>query len=105
MATGFDWRAAVLSIINIIISIIIYYPFFKVRDKKQLEKEKQSKEYEAAATTSESNESTSVETASSNDNESVAVEPTTSIRHTISEKISACFRPLIKLTRLARMNV
>ena len=105
MATGFDWRAAVLSIINIIISIVIYYPFFKVWDKKQLEKEKQSKEDEAAATTSESNESTSVETASSNDNESVAVEPTTSIRHTISEKISACFRPLIKLTRLARMNV
>lgn len=105
MATGFDWRAAVLSIINIIISIVIYYPFFKVWDKKQLEKEKQSKEDEAAATTSESNESTSVETASSNDNESVAVEPTKSIRHTISEKISACFRPLIKLTRLARMNV
>lgn len=105
MATGFDWRAAVLSIINIIISIAIYYPFFKVWDKKQLEKEKQSKEDEAAATTSESNESTSVETASSNDNESVAVEPTTSIRHTISEKISACFRPLIKLTILARMNV
>ena len=105
MATGFDWRAAVLSIINIIISIAIYYPFFKVWDKKQLEKEKQSKEDEAAATTSESNESTSVETASSNDNESVAVEPTTSIRHTISEKISAYFRPLIKLTILARMNV
>lgn len=105
MATGFDWRAAVLSIINIIISIVIYYPFFKVWDKKQLEKEKQSKENEAAATTSESNESTSVETASLNDNESVTVEPTTSIRRTISEKISACFRPLIKLTRLARMNV
>ena len=46
MATGFDWRAAILSIINIIISVIIYYPFFKVWDKKQLEKEMRDKENE-----------------------------------------------------------
>ena len=42
MATGFDWRAAVLAIVNIIVAIVIYYPFFKAFDKKMLEQEKAS---------------------------------------------------------------
>lgn len=33
LATGNDWRAAVLSILLIILSIVIYYPFFKMYDK------------------------------------------------------------------------
>ncbi len=39
MATGFDWRAAVLNIINILVALAIYYPFFKIWDKNQLKKE------------------------------------------------------------------
>jgi cellobiose PTS system EIIC component len=38
MATN-DWRAAVLNIICIIISVIIYYPFVKMYDKKLLQEE------------------------------------------------------------------
>lgn len=36
LATGGDWRASVLNIILIIVSIICYYPFFKLYDKKLL---------------------------------------------------------------------
>ncbi|MDR0921586.1 MAG: PTS transporter subunit EIIC [Lactobacillales bacterium] len=39
MATGLDWRAAVLSIVNIIISGLIYLPFFKAFDRSMLQKE------------------------------------------------------------------
>lgn len=39
MATGFDWRAAVLCIINILISLLIYWPFFKAFDNNQLKLE------------------------------------------------------------------
>lgn len=39
MATGFDWRAAVLSTINIVVAVLIYYPFFKIWDRKQLHDE------------------------------------------------------------------
>lgn len=38
MATN-DWRAAVLNIICIIISVVIYYPFVKMYDKKLLQEE------------------------------------------------------------------
>lgn len=34
-----DWRAAVLSVILIIISFLIYFPFFKIYDQKLLEEE------------------------------------------------------------------
>lgn len=34
LATGGDWRAVVLSIVLIIISIVMYFPFFKMYDKK-----------------------------------------------------------------------
>lgn len=39
MATGLDWRAAVLAMVNIIVAGVIYYPFFKAFDKSMLEKE------------------------------------------------------------------
>ncbi len=41
LATNGDIRAALLNIVLIIISIVIYYPFFKVYDKKMLEEEKE----------------------------------------------------------------
>ena len=40
LATGGDWRAAVLNVILIVISVICYYPFVKIYDNKELEKEK-----------------------------------------------------------------
>ncbi len=39
LATGGDWRAAVLNIALIVVSVICYYPFVKVYDRKELEKE------------------------------------------------------------------
>lgn len=39
LATNGDFRASILSIVLIISSIVIYYPFFKVYDKKMLEEE------------------------------------------------------------------
>jgi PTS system cellobiose-specific IIC component len=39
LATGGDWRAAVLNIILIAISVVIYYPFVKIYDNNELEKE------------------------------------------------------------------
>lgn len=39
LATGGDWRAAVLNIILIVLSVIIYYPFVKMYDKKLLMEE------------------------------------------------------------------
>lgn len=40
MATGFDWRAAVLAVVNIVIAGVIYYPIFRAFDKNMLDKEK-----------------------------------------------------------------
>lgn len=42
MATGLDWRAAVLAIINIIVAGLIYYPFFKAFDKNMIAKEQEA---------------------------------------------------------------
>ena len=39
LATGGDWRAAVLNALLILVSVICYYPFVKVYDRKELEKE------------------------------------------------------------------
>lgn len=39
LACGNDWRAAVLSVILILLSVAIYYPFFRMYDKKLLEEE------------------------------------------------------------------
>lgn len=48
MATGFDWRAIVLTVINISVAIVIYWPFFKAWDKQQLAKETDTKAEKAA---------------------------------------------------------
>lgn len=39
LSTGGDWRAAVLSIGLIVLSIVLYYPFFKMYDKEMVETE------------------------------------------------------------------
>lgn len=39
LATGGDWKAAVWSAVSMLIATCIYYPFFKVVEKQQLEKE------------------------------------------------------------------
>lgn len=39
IATGGDWRSIILVLINIAIMLIIYYPFFKMYEKKLLEEE------------------------------------------------------------------
>jgi PTS system cellobiose-specific IIC component len=44
IATGGDWRAAVLNVVLILISVAIYYPFFKMYDKQQLELEAEETE-------------------------------------------------------------
>lgn len=44
LATGGDWRAAVLSIVLICISGVIYYPFFKMFDKQLLKEESKSEQ-------------------------------------------------------------
>ena len=33
-STGFDWRAIVLSLVNLAISIVVYLPFVKMADKE-----------------------------------------------------------------------
>lgn len=40
LVTGGDWKAAIWSIISIILAVIIYYPFFKAAEKQQLENER-----------------------------------------------------------------
>lgn len=40
MATGWDWRAAVWSAIELVLAGAMYYPFFKVAEKGMLAKEK-----------------------------------------------------------------
>nr|WP_206529682.1 PTS sugar transporter subunit IIC [Brevibacillus sp. SYP-B805] len=40
LATGGDWRAIILVLINIAISFFIYFPFFKVHEQKMAEQEK-----------------------------------------------------------------
>lgn len=100
MATGFDWRAAVLSIINVIISIVIYYPFFKVWDKKQLEKE--AKDSASKSTNTEASKGNNVEAINLTDN-NLSVE-SSSLKTTISTKIIALFDTLNKFKRLAKEN-
>lgn len=41
MATGWDIKAGIWSAIEIVIAMVIYFPFFKVTEKQMLEKEKQ----------------------------------------------------------------
>ncbi len=44
LATGGDWKAPILVMINILITMAIYYPFFKIYEKKMLEEEQSNKE-------------------------------------------------------------
>lgn len=43
MSTNWSWAAAGLAIINFIIDVLIYYPFFKVFERQQLQKELDAK--------------------------------------------------------------
>src|SRR5699024_6562876 len=38
-ATNGDWRARVLVVFNLLVAVIIYYPFFKMYERKMLEQE------------------------------------------------------------------
>ncbi|UQS81462.1 PTS transporter subunit EIIC [Bombilactobacillus folatiphilus] len=49
MVTGFDWRAIVITIINIIVAMAIYFPFFKMWDKHQLDIEQQAAQDDSPA--------------------------------------------------------
>lgn len=42
LATGSDWRGALLNVIIIVLSVLIYYPFFKMYDKQLLAEESES---------------------------------------------------------------
>lgn len=46
MATGGSWTAALLGVVLIIVSALIYYPFFKIYDKKLLAEEQSENEDE-----------------------------------------------------------
>lgn len=35
-ATGFDWRAIILSLVNLVISIVVYLPFVRMADKENM---------------------------------------------------------------------
>ncbi|WP_019616791.1 PTS sugar transporter subunit IIC [Psychromonas ossibalaenae] len=48
IATGGDWRAVIWQAACIVISVGVYYPFFKISEKKKLAEEKQLEEQEAA---------------------------------------------------------
>ena len=41
LATGSDWRAIVLNVVLILLSILIYYPFFAMYDKALLAQEQE----------------------------------------------------------------
>ncbi|MGN1272279.1 MAG: PTS sugar transporter subunit IIC [Lactobacillus sp.] len=47
MSTGFDWRAIVLNIINIIVAMLIYWPFFKAWDNMHLREEQKAQKEDA----------------------------------------------------------
>lgn len=88
--------------INIIISVIIYYPFFKVWDKKQLEKEMRDKENNTVTT--ETNKNSNVETFNLNETGKTLVEHM-SVREYVKKSMNSCFGTLIKFRKLAKMNV
>lgn len=49
LATGGDWKAVVVVVVNFLIGVVIYYPFFKTFEKNELEKEKELASEEANA--------------------------------------------------------
>ena len=46
LATGGDWRAIILCLVNIVIATVIYFPFVRMYDKQELAKEKGDQENE-----------------------------------------------------------
>lgn len=48
LATGGDWRAVVLNLINIVIATVMYYPFVLLYDRDQLKREAQEEQSEQA---------------------------------------------------------
>ncbi|GBU11385.1 N,N'-diacetylchitobiose-specific enzyme IIC component of PTS [Erysipelotrichaceae bacterium] len=46
MSTNWDWRALVLSVICIVISVLVYFPFFKAYDKKLYAEEQASEQHD-----------------------------------------------------------
>lgn len=52
MATGFDWRAAVLCVVDVIVAILIWFPFFKAWDKSMLAREEAAAQAQAEETSS-----------------------------------------------------
>ncbi|MBC2163778.1 PTS sugar transporter subunit IIC [Listeria booriae] len=55
LATGGDWRAIVLVVVNIFISFLIYTPFFKMYDQKLLDEEQAQAEENKETHSSEPN--------------------------------------------------
>lgn len=53
MATGWDWRAAIWSAIELLIAGACYYPFFKVAEKQMLEHESQGVQQDKVTTQTE----------------------------------------------------
>lgn len=43
IATGFDWRAIIVQLINLCIAFAIYYPFFKYEERKALARQEEVK--------------------------------------------------------------
>lgn len=39
MSTNWSWQALVLSLVNFMVDLVIYYPFFKVFEYQQLQRE------------------------------------------------------------------
>ncbi|WP_251861380.1 PTS cellobiose transporter subunit IIC [Clostridium sp. Marseille-Q2269] len=44
LSTGGDFRAVILQAVNLLISIVVYYPFLKIWDKKKIEEEQLAEE-------------------------------------------------------------
>lgn len=44
--TNGDWRSILANVIQLVLSVALYYPFFKVMERKELEKEHEAKEKE-----------------------------------------------------------
>ena len=95
--TGISFKAGLA-----IISVVIVYPFFKVWDKKQLEKEMRDKENNTVTT--ESNKNSNVETVSLNENGRALVEHI-SVREYVKKSMDSVFNTLSKFKKLEKMNV
>ncbi|HAA64717.1 MAG TPA: PTS cellobiose transporter subunit IIC, partial [Thermoanaerobacter sp.] len=46
LSTGGHWQGALLQLVNLIVTAIIYYPFFKMYEAQLLKNEKQAADHE-----------------------------------------------------------